>query len=73
MCSRSVPDTIVRYLLWSAATSPIVFLASTLLLLLPIDPARVTLAWLAIPVIHRFLRWRFRAGSVRSAADQASA
>jgi uncharacterized membrane protein len=72
MCSPSVPDAKVRYSLWHAAASPIVFLSSTLLLLLPIAPSTVTFAWLAIPVIHRLLKWHFREGSVQSAAGRAS-
>ncbi len=71
LCSPSIPDAKVRYLLWNAATSPIVFVSSTLLLLLPIDPPKVTYAWLAIPIIHRLLKLHFHVGSARSAGGRA--
>jgi uncharacterized membrane protein len=73
MCAPSVPDATVRCSLWLAATSPIVFLSSLLLLLLPIAPANVTLAWLTIPVVHRLLKWHYRGGASRRAAGRASA
>ena len=72
MCSPAVPDATVRLSLWMAATSPIVFLSSMLLLLLPIAPSTVTYAWLAIPVVHRLLKLHFRVGSALSAGRRVS-
>ena len=70
LCSTSVPAAAVRCSLWLAATSPIVFLSSMLLLLLPIAPSNVTFAWLAIPIIHRMIKWHFRGGSTPSAGGR---
>jgi uncharacterized membrane protein len=60
MCAASVPAAEVRLLIWRGATAPIVFAASMLLLLLPVDPSNVTIAWLAIPIVQRLLERHYR-------------
>ena len=56
LSSAMVPTAVIRFSVVRSLVTPLVFLAS--LLLLPLGVAFVTYSWLAIPVIMQIVRWR---------------
>jgi uncharacterized membrane protein len=60
LCAATVPQAEVRAIIWRNAAAPLVFAASLVLLLTPLEHSYVTVAWVAIPFVQRLVERHYR-------------